>query len=122
MRLTPPTCADCGSPMQLRTSQYGKFWGCARYPDCKGAHGAHPDGRPLGTPANKETKEARIRAHAAFDPLWKGDGALLDRTAAYKWLAKELGIDARECHIGNFDIAQCERVISAMAIWGLGDA
>jgi four helix bundle suffix protein len=36
-----PACPACGSPMARRTAKTGKtagkpFWGCTRYPDCKG--------------------------------------------------------------------------------------
>lgn len=39
--LKPPPCPKCGSLMALRTAKAGKtpgsqFWGCTRYPDCKG--------------------------------------------------------------------------------------
>lgn len=37
----PPKCLQCGSLMALRTAKAGKtpgsqFWGCTRYPECKG--------------------------------------------------------------------------------------
>ena len=34
----PPSCPIpvCGSPMVRRTGKFGAFWGCARYPSCKG--------------------------------------------------------------------------------------
>jgi restriction system protein len=36
-----PTCPQCGAQMALRTAKTGKnagsqFWGCSKYPDCKG--------------------------------------------------------------------------------------
>ena len=36
-----PACPQCGSLMALRTAKAGKtpgsqFWGCTRYPECKG--------------------------------------------------------------------------------------
>jgi len=31
-----PTCPRCGSSMQRRSGHYGQFWGCSRYPRCKG--------------------------------------------------------------------------------------
>ncbi|MGD9418396.1 MAG: four helix bundle suffix domain-containing protein [Verrucomicrobiota bacterium JB025] len=39
----PPKCPQCASLMTLRTAKSGKnagsqFWGCTRYPDCKGTH------------------------------------------------------------------------------------
>ncbi len=30
------SCPECGAPMTLRQSRYGPFWGCTRYPECKG--------------------------------------------------------------------------------------
>ena len=35
---TPPACPKCGAPMVLRTrrSDGGTFWGCSRYPSCRG--------------------------------------------------------------------------------------
>jgi ssDNA-binding Zn-finger/Zn-ribbon topoisomerase 1 len=29
-------CPECGGPMVSRTGQYGVFWGCKAYPNCKG--------------------------------------------------------------------------------------
>lgn len=29
-------CPICGSPMKLRNGSHGEFWGCIRYPDCRG--------------------------------------------------------------------------------------
>lgn len=31
-----PTCPRCSSPMRRRSGRYGQFWGCSRYPRCKG--------------------------------------------------------------------------------------
>ena len=30
-------CPDCGSPVAQRSSESGTFWGCTKYPGCKGA-------------------------------------------------------------------------------------
>lgn len=114
-------CPDCGSLMRLRRTSKFKwkngqgrlFYGCSSWPACKGTHGAHPDGRPLGVPADRPTKEARNAAHLAFDGLiasrhWrKGQG--------YAWLAIQLGFPKaaakKECHIANFDIGMCAEVV-----------
>jgi len=29
-------CPDCNGPMTPRNSKFGKFWGCLRFPLCKG--------------------------------------------------------------------------------------
>jgi len=106
------TCPDCGARMVLRDSKYGKFYGCSTFPKCRSAHRAHPDGRPLGIPANKETKNWRIRAHAAFDQLWLLGG--MNRRSAYLWMQKALNLTSKEAHIGMFDQAMCEKLIAAV--------
>lgn len=117
-------CPECGNDMVLRKSMKfpNPFYGCTQFPYCKATHGAHPDGAPLGIPANKETKEWRIKAHVAFDPKWGREDSRLDkltkkyrRKAAYNWLARKLGITevSRDCHIAMFDISRCQEVIAA---------
>lgn len=103
-------CADCGAIMRLRSSRHGPFYGCSRYPQCRGTHGAHADGKPLGTPADGRTKGARIAAHAAFDPLWE-EGYFPSRTKAYAWLREKMDLGGDECHIGKFNYDQCEEVV-----------
>lgn len=108
-------CPECGAKMTLRkTTKFSYknkaprlFYGCSRWPDCSGIHGAHPDGRPLGFPADKPTKEARIRAHEAFDVLWKT--GKYKRGEAYKMLAKLM--EREVVHFGEFDLNECEMAI-----------
>ncbi len=109
----PINCGECGAPMVLKRSpRFGLFFGCTRWPHCTGTHGAHQQTRaPLGTPANKETKQARIEAHRLFDKLWKADdGKLMTRGAAYRWMQEELGLSKDDAHIGKFDVATCDRL------------
>ncbi len=101
-------CPECGKPMVLRDSKYGLFYGCTGFPDCKASHGAHKDGKPLGTPADKETKKARIRAHDAFDQLWKDKH--MSRGEAYVWMQEAMDMTPAEAHIGNFTIEQCDEL------------
>ena len=102
-------CPDCGATMRLRHSRYGLFYGCDRFPECRATHGAHPDGRPLGIPANAETKRWRMEAHDAFDQLW-GPGRMT-RNEAYAWLGEQMGLSRDDCHIGRFDTEQCRAAI-----------
>ncbi len=103
-------CPECGADMKLRNSRHGKFYGCSRYPNCTATHGAHQDtGGPLGIPANKETRELRIKAHDAFDALWK-DGHM-SRPEAYCWMQREMRLTPAEAHIGRFSAEQCQRLI-----------
>ncbi len=107
-------CPECGGSMRLKHSKHGLFYGCERWREgCKGTHGAHVDGSPLGTPANAETKKARIQAHRFFDRLWKkenGRKAAMTRAQAYAWMQKALNLSRNDAHIGKFDIEQCSRL------------
>lgn len=103
-------CPECGELMVIRKSPdyENPFYGCSAFPDCRGTHGAHPDGAPLGVPANKATKAARMQAHLLFDKLWKNRGPM-KRNEAYEWLQGAMSMTEEECHIGRFDIETCQR-------------
>ena len=102
--------------MCLRPSQFGhdKVYYACTVEGCPGAHGAHPDGTPLGVPADQATKRMRIAAHAVFDKLWQGACGLMARSEAYAWMRKELGMTRDEAHIANFDSATCAKLIKAV--------
>jgi hypothetical protein len=104
-------CGDCGSEMRIRTSKrFSKpFYGCVAYPTCKGTHGAHRDGRPLGTPADSATKMARMNAHRLFDLIWQGKH--MSRGHAYAWMRRKMNLGDDDAHIGNFDIAMCNALM-----------
>jgi hypothetical protein len=91
----------------------GHYWRCR----CGAYCGVHPNLKPLGSPANTETRQARSSAHAAFDPLWQkrqrlsGISRAKARAKGYKWLAAQLGIAAKDCHIGMMDAATARRVV-----------
>lgn len=108
-------CPECQAPLVLRSSKYGPFYGCSTYPKCKSAHGAHPNGAPLGIPATKEVKDARIRAHAVFDTLWST--GTMTRKEAYKWMQMALGLSKQQAHIGNFDLATCDKLVAAVTVY-----
>lgn len=105
-------CPECGSPMKLRGPQrgYGPFYGCVRYPECDGSHGAHLDGRPLGKPANRANKRMRIAAHGVFDILWKNPSFGMTRREAYNWLSAKMGAPG-QVHIGEMSIDECQKVV-----------
>lgn len=130
---TAPICPHCKSSALFLTSSeavyngrdFGPVWVC--WP-CEAWVGCHRGtSRPLGRLANKELRLAKREAHNAFDPLWmnlreaypdlpmpsrKHKGVA--RTRAYAWLAGQLGIDRRDCHIGMFDVEQCRRTIAVI--------
>ena len=88
---------------------YGKVWVCPDWPDCDHYCGCHPKSQrslSLILPG-PELREARKRAHAWFDPIWKHGPA--SRNAAYRWLAHGMNMTRDDCHIGLFDVEQCNR-------------
>ena len=92
---------------------FGLLWRCA---PCDAWVGCHAGGtRPKGRLADKALRDAKIRAHAAFDPIWKS-GAM-DRSSAYGWLSEHVGVDKRDCHVGMFDIDQCSLVVMVCDWW-----
>jgi ssDNA-binding Zn-finger/Zn-ribbon topoisomerase 1 len=122
-------CPECGAPMVLRTTRKfvakdgspRVFYGCSRFPACKATHGAHQhDGRPFGIPADAATKVARIEAHEAFDVLWRS-GAM-KRTAAYRLIAKLMGLSHEDAHIGRFTREQCHELVEAIRYHKMAEA
>ena len=115
----PTGCPYCGANVELVNNSeiYGRSYG--EWPwaysccSCDAYVGLHPQTAiPLGTLADAPTRAARKSAKDAFNPLWQ-QGAM-SRSAAYAWLAAQLGIaDVNACHIGWFDIKTCARAVAA---------
>ena len=110
-------CDYCGEDAELVTGKeiyphrpdlYSKpFWECK---PCKAYVGCHEGTeRKLGRLANAELRQAKSEAHKAFDPKWRR--TTTSRKNAYRWLAEQLNIDFKKCHIGYFDVDMCNRVI-----------
>lgn len=92
-----------------------KFYGCEHWPDCDGSIGCHAGtDAPLGTMAGAEIKQARIDLHSIFDAHWSNRR---ERNACYQRLAEAMGIDREQCHIGMFDLEDCERAAEIVAGW-----
>jgi ssDNA-binding Zn-finger/Zn-ribbon topoisomerase 1 len=104
-----PRCGDCGYAMRLCPGKEGRqFWGCVRWPDCSGRVAAHPDGSPMGRPADKATREARKKAHDALDSLWQSGE--MTRTEAYVLACKIMNRSRKSMHISLLDKDQCEEL------------
>lgn len=118
-------CRYCHQPAVLtrygeaeypyRNGDYGPMWACT---PCKAWVGCHRGTeKPLGGLANAELRQWKIKAHAAFDPLWQGKmrrdkcSKKAARTAGYRWLAMKLKIDVKLCHIGYMNVDECRRVV-----------
>lgn len=118
LRKPPTTCDNCGaSSVQLTTNRdvYGPG---ALDPDtaiyrCGHCHASvccHPGTvAPLGLMADAGTRALRIRAHQAFDPIWR-NGANT-RAKAYRMLAYHLSVADEACHIATLSVAQLKATI-----------
>lgn len=114
------TCIECGGEGKLthgravyphRPDLYHKhFYLC----ECGAYCGCHPGSVvPLGNPCGPETRQARMAAHNAFDPLWKS--GRMTRHSAYAWLAEATGIARDKCHIGMMTAEQARLVFRVVA-------
>ncbi len=124
-------CQYCGQNAELvhgdqvyktrRDLHHRMMWMCK---PCKAWVGTHPGtNQPLGVLANGELRAWKMKAHNAFDPLWKEKlrrrqiergmsyKQAFARGSGYKWLAEQLGISQGDCHIGMFNVEQCKRVV-----------
>ena len=117
--MSGPVCF-CGSTSSLRSNSLiyngkeygnGKVWLCDRFHACRGSVGTHPDGKPLGTIPDEETKRLRIKVHALVDPIWKADKK--KRGSVYGWLKRIMG-GQKEIHMGETTKEDCLRLIDAI--------
>ncbi|EJN06451.1 zinc-finger-containing protein [Herbaspirillum sp. YR522] len=124
MTKKPKTCRYCQEPAALLYrgdkgypyyQDYGPIWTCA---PCKAWVGCH-DGttNALGGLANAELRDWKIKAHAAFDPLWKAKMARdactksKARRAGYKWLSEQMEMPIKRTHIGYMSVEECKKVV-----------
>lgn len=109
----PTVCRYCGGPVVFTDSSilyggrsYGSIYLCL---NCNASVGVHRGtNEPLGTLANSILRRKRAQAHTAFDTWWKSRH--ISRDAAYRWLARQMGIPPKQAHIALFEAEQCEQV------------
>ena len=90
--------------------EWGGIWVCEHYPKCDSYVGCHKGTHtPLGKMADKETRQARVKAHNAFDKLWRNGE--MTRHEAYEWLQKILSIKKSKAHIALFSKERCNKLI-----------
>lgn len=123
-------CAYCFQKTELveSTEIYGRDYGAKMY-RCKpcDAYVSCHEGteKSKGRVAKVELRALKILVHKWFDPLWRakadqpGMSKGRARGAGYKWLAGQLKIDVKLCHIGMFDEKQCREALNACHIWYL---
>jgi len=70
-----PSCNLCGAPTKQRKGKYGEFYGCIRYPACKGKGYPHkenkqPERKPEVTQVTQETQE--VTQEPVQEPISNG--------------------------------------------------
>lgn len=108
-----PKCPKCKKDgewvdnIEVYGRRYGKSYMCYYCRDCDTYVGCHNNTRnPLGEMADKETREARKKAHEVIDPLWRS--GRYSRKLVYERLSEAFGHDV---HIAQADKDYCEEVI-----------
>jgi hypothetical protein len=105
---------DAGYPYQ---ADYGPTWTCVPCKAWVGCHANSTRHAPLGRLADAELRQWKMKVHDVFDPLWQRKmrrdacNQFEARNAGYKWLAGEMGLEIKRCHVGEFDIEECKRAI-----------
>ena len=85
---------------------YGKSFMCYLCKNCNAYVGCHNNTRKaLGTMANKELREWRIKAHDHIDNKWKSGAK--KRKEIYQSLKLYFG---EEVHIGSSNIKRCKKI------------
>lgn len=107
------TCPYCNRPSEYVDSfeVYGKSYGMMYLcRECQAWVGVHRGtDQALGRLAKRQLREWKIKAHNAFDQIWRTKK--LSRDNAYYWLSIQLGIDREITHMGMFDVDQCKKVV-----------
>ena len=105
-------CPYCGKEAEWCENSriYGKNYGasymCYFCEPCNAYVGCHQNTRkPLGTMANKELREMRIKAHGNIDWLYKT--GRIKRHNLYKRLTEHFG---RPIHIGESDLETAKAI------------
>lgn len=111
MDLLDRSCPECSSIMKIRNGPHGKFFGCIRFPACRGTR--HIDTLQANTPdptAGDELKKLRMTGHRKFKEFCEK----MNRTkrSAYRTMAKHMKIPMEKAHFGMFNENKCREAIA----------
>ena len=93
-----PICPRCGDAAILSVGKFGTK------AECCGLWSWNL--KPL---VDRETHASRIRAHDAFDALWKR--GTVSRGEAYRHLQIAMGVSKTECHIAQMTAVQARHMV-----------
>lgn len=99
--------ANYGPNEEWYGKRYGRSYMCYYCKPCDAYVGTHNNtSKPLGTMANKELRQFRMKVHQKIDPLWKT--GKYSRRGLYSKLSKLLG---HEYHTGESDVETCKKIL-----------
>lgn len=111
-------CPHCKKPARLKDAinqKAGKSKQLYICDHCGAYCGTHAGTDiPLGLPGDEMERKYRQVAHLLFDTYWKNQG--MTRDEAYAWLAGNIGVYIKDCHIGRFNVDKCKLIIKAIGL------
>lgn len=117
----PTKCPYCNGPVTLDSNDAiyrGRRYGDWPYVymcegSCDAYVGLHPNTDvPLGTIADRDTRDARKEAKQAFFDWQDLVGLRKDRNMAYFKLAERMEVSIAECHFAMFDFERCQLALA----------
>jgi zinc-finger-containing domain len=131
IKLLPhPQCNYCGSPALLVNAggdgypyrdDLGPLWLCKPCGAWIGVFARSKRHLPLGRLANAALRERKAQLHATLEPMAKAkarrDSCTIfeARAKGYRWLASQMNMDEKRCHIHLLDDQQCQKAIDIIA-------
>jgi hypothetical protein len=103
----PDRCPECNGRFKEIKTDYGGGKIRRDCVNCTVRQWCDAQGNALGTPANIFLRRSRMRAHDAFDRLWKA--GVMKRDEAYAWLKRELKSE-KAVHMAELTTEQCLQV------------
>jgi ssDNA-binding Zn-finger/Zn-ribbon topoisomerase 1 len=104
-----PRCPKCQSEMVLRYSvrRQKSYYLCSN--KCDIYITAHPNGDPVGIPAERVVRELRQHTHSLANKIWEYKNTY-QREKMYKWLEK----NSVSGHIGRMGMEELGEVITKL--------
>lgn len=101
----------CRTELIVTSGIYGEYLKCPS-DTCDVTQHCNSRRQPVGKQSTQEMRDARKRAHAAFDFLWI-EKIFESRSAAYAWLAEQLKVP--RIHIAECDVETCNKIVELSA-------
>lgn len=92
--------------MTLTRRGTDRFYRCINWTTCRGSHGAHPSGRPLGIEAPARVRKKRQEVHELAARIWPWEDREAKK-AMYLWMRRHA---EERHHIGEMMEGELNRL------------